>query len=204
MKPKRVELLPIRELLPHEETMDSRLATLLEDIALRGIVEKPIIVDEKTYTIIDGHHRFNALRKLKAKMVPVILADYSKDIYRIESFMKSIVVEAVDKYRALEIVESILRSYSSRYYEPTIITIDNTSIKLYINPVDLSLALKEYCRNFKPRGKKQYIVKINPPPLKPQQIVSSASEEILLPPRTTRHITSLKRYHYPVKITRLY
>ncbi len=203
-KPKRIELLPIRELLPHEEIVDTRLMVLLEDIALRRIVEKPIIVDEKTYTIIDGHHRFNALRILKAKMVPVVLADYSRDIDRIEPFKKRIIVEAVDKYRALEIVETILKSHSSKYPEPTIIAVNGLSMKLYVDPVDLNLALKEYYRYSKLEDGKQYIVEVNPPPLKQSQVVNVASEGVLLSPRTTRHITLLKKYYYPVKIARLY
>jgi hypothetical protein len=75
----RIELIPIELLRPHEQIIDEHVEELLEDIRRRGVLIKPILVDEKTLTILDGHHRVEALRRLGAKYVPAVLVDYDDE-----------------------------------------------------------------------------------------------------------------------------
>ncbi|MEM1550822.1 MAG: ParB N-terminal domain-containing protein, partial [Candidatus Bathyarchaeia archaeon] len=42
-----------------------------------GVLKKPIVVDETTKVIIDGHHRVEALRLLGCKRVPACCVDYT-------------------------------------------------------------------------------------------------------------------------------
>lgn len=75
----KIELIPIELLRPHEQIIDKHVEELLEDIRRRGVLIKPILVDEKTLTILDGHHRVEALRRLGAKYVPAVLVDYDDE-----------------------------------------------------------------------------------------------------------------------------
>ena len=52
-----VELVPIEALVPHEKVEEHRVDNL-EKMTLRWkAYTKPLLVDRKTGTILDGHHR---------------------------------------------------------------------------------------------------------------------------------------------------
>ncbi|MET1128572.1 MAG: ParB N-terminal domain-containing protein [Thermoproteota archaeon] len=75
----KIALVPIELLKPHEQVIEEHVRALAEDIASRGILIRPILVDSKTFTILDGHHRVEALRRLGARYVPAIVVDYDRD-----------------------------------------------------------------------------------------------------------------------------
>ncbi len=79
-KPVRPVLLDINALLPHEEIISERLNELLRTMLELGSVDMPIIVapipGTRNYLIVDGHHRWAALKKLGASKVPAIIIDY--------------------------------------------------------------------------------------------------------------------------------
>jgi hypothetical protein len=55
------------------------LQDLRAEIASEGILRLPIAVDKFTNVIIDGHHRFHALRQLCCKNIPVVQINYDSD-----------------------------------------------------------------------------------------------------------------------------
>jgi ParB-like chromosome segregation protein Spo0J len=57
----------------HEKINDRHVEELVCQIAQDGCVRDPIIVDKRTLIILDGHHRFNALKKLGLVRIPVCL-----------------------------------------------------------------------------------------------------------------------------------
>lgn len=67
------------ELKPHEEIQEKRLEQVKEEIEERSALDKPLLVDRRTGVILDGHHRYYALRDLKVSNVPVIEVDYRED-----------------------------------------------------------------------------------------------------------------------------
>jgi len=73
-------LLDINDLLPHEEIIHERLNALLDMILELDAVDMPIIAAPipgiSKYLIVDGHHRWAALKKLGAKRVPAIIINY--------------------------------------------------------------------------------------------------------------------------------
>lgn len=64
----------------HEETKPERLDKVLAQIRREQSVDLPILVDAKTGVIIDGHHRYAALRILGARVAPVVELDYLSDV----------------------------------------------------------------------------------------------------------------------------
>jgi len=68
-------LLPIDELKPHEKGSPLYLELLRQEILRDGILKYPIIADEKTHVILDGMHRWLALKSLGYTLIPVILVD---------------------------------------------------------------------------------------------------------------------------------
>ena len=74
-----VELLAdLDMLLGHEEVIEDRLGTRVEKLRWRGFY-KPIIVDDATGTILDGHHKTAASRQLGLSRVAVLPVDYLGD-----------------------------------------------------------------------------------------------------------------------------
>lgn len=69
-------IVEIGKLKEHEEINKNRLEQLKNEIISDEILKNPIVVDKKTNVILDGHHRFNALKELDYEKIPVIFVDY--------------------------------------------------------------------------------------------------------------------------------
>ena len=62
----------------HEEVIPSNLESRISKILDKGFY-KPIIVDEASLVILDGHHKWTAARILQLDRVPVIKVQYISD-----------------------------------------------------------------------------------------------------------------------------
>jgi hypothetical protein len=74
--PPRFALVPVTALRPHEEIQEPLVERLLEDIRTAGTVVDPIWVESKHFVILNGHHRYEALRRLDVELVPVFVIEY--------------------------------------------------------------------------------------------------------------------------------
>jgi hypothetical protein len=63
----------------HEMIIGCHLAKLMGEMEDDGFISDPVIVDRDTMVILDGHHRFNILKKLGLRLCPVCLVDYKND-----------------------------------------------------------------------------------------------------------------------------
>ena len=59
-----LEVLEIDVLRPHERTRDELLAQLTAEIRRDGVLKLPVLVEQEHHVILDGHHRYEALRRL--------------------------------------------------------------------------------------------------------------------------------------------
>jgi hypothetical protein len=75
----RVTLLRIDELKPHEKGSPLYLELLRREILKDSVLKYPIIADEKTHVILDGVHRWLALKSLGYELIPVILVNVFKN-----------------------------------------------------------------------------------------------------------------------------
>ncbi|MEM0482967.1 MAG: ParB N-terminal domain-containing protein [Nitrososphaerota archaeon] len=73
LKPVLVRLEELRE---HEEYNPEHLEELLAEIKNDGVLKRPIIADAKTKVILDGHHRYNCMKRLGKTHIPVYFVDY--------------------------------------------------------------------------------------------------------------------------------
>ncbi len=89
----RITLFPIELLRPHEQVDEEYLECLRDVIARDDILIKPLIVDVKTFIILDGHHRFEILKDLCKKYAPVVLVDYDDDsLVKVSSWRPGVIV----------------------------------------------------------------------------------------------------------------
>ncbi len=73
------EFVDVGRLRPHEQTLPWRVEEMTEKIQRNGFFHKPLLVDRKTMTILDGHHRHQASLRLGLKRVPALVFDYQDD-----------------------------------------------------------------------------------------------------------------------------
>jgi hypothetical protein len=71
----KIVLVPIDELKPHEKGSPLYLELLKQEILMDGALKYPIIADEKSHVILDGMHRWLALKSLGYTLIPVMLID---------------------------------------------------------------------------------------------------------------------------------
>jgi len=69
----KIALVPIDELKPHEKGSPLYLELLKQEILRDGMLKYPIIADEKSHVILDGMHRWLALKSLGYTLIPVML-----------------------------------------------------------------------------------------------------------------------------------
>jgi len=81
-----VHLAELNKLLQHEEADPEHLKELTQEIASDKILKHPIVVDEKTNVILDGEHRFNALKNLGCKRIPVIYVNYESPNIEVQTW----------------------------------------------------------------------------------------------------------------------
>lgn len=82
----RFALVPTDDLRPHEEVEPDRVEELVKRLREDEVIRHPIVVDEATYTVLDGHHRLAAVRTLGLRVTPVHLVDYDDGFIELESW----------------------------------------------------------------------------------------------------------------------
>lgn len=81
-------LIPVDELREHEETDPDDVRKLATHIRRRGRVDSPIWVARGSFVILNGHHRYRALRSLGVRLVPAWLIDYDSEEVRLERWSR--------------------------------------------------------------------------------------------------------------------
>ena len=73
-----LELIDPKLIHPHEKVIDKKTSLLINYLKTfnESIVVSSILCCSKSMVIIDGHHRFFALKKLGFKKIPVTKLDY--------------------------------------------------------------------------------------------------------------------------------
>lgn len=67
----------LKNLKEHEEISQQHLEHLKDQIQKDGKLKSPIVVDKNTKIILDGHHRFNALKSLGYQRIPIYFVNYN-------------------------------------------------------------------------------------------------------------------------------
>jgi len=80
-----IKIVRTDKLRPHEEVDQERVEEVARCIQNIGL-QYPVVADRKTNIILDGHHRYNAFRKMKIKDIPVYYIDYEDKQIIIDSW----------------------------------------------------------------------------------------------------------------------
>lgn len=86
-------LLDITRLRCHERVQPDLLAQMREEIRRDGVLKRPILVADRDWVILDGHHRYEALRELGCRRIPAYVVDYRSDVVHVGVWPDAIVRE---------------------------------------------------------------------------------------------------------------
>ena len=71
--------MPVETLLPHEQ-VEGKQVDKLERMTLRWkAYTKPLLIDRKTGTLLDGYHRAEVAQRMELLCLPCVLVDYLED-----------------------------------------------------------------------------------------------------------------------------
>ncbi|MCI4351613.1 MAG: ParB N-terminal domain-containing protein [Thermoplasmata archaeon] len=80
----RFALLRPERLRVHEEIVPGKVDALVEEIRASGRVLQPILVARGSGVVLDGHHRFEALRRLGVAKVPAWVVAYDDPAVQVD------------------------------------------------------------------------------------------------------------------------
>lgn len=89
----RFELLDVGLLHCHEQIQPDLLERTMDEIREDGYVKRPILVADEHFVILDGHHRFAALKALGCRRIPAYVIDYFSDIIDLKTWPDAVVQE---------------------------------------------------------------------------------------------------------------
>lgn len=206
-----VEIVEIKSLLPHEDINTKRLTRTLKAIKSEEGLIKPIIIDGRKGIVIDGHHRLKALMLLGVRYIPVVVADYYKDVVDINSWMYVASLRKVSYRDAISLIEAI-EALSKRGSNHVIVKLGESIYEIKVDNIDFYFALKNLINDInrlsltkKPTNItlcRANDICIVMPKLSVNDIYKLVLKNRVLPPRTTYHITPLKyvKLFYPLKV----
>jgi ParB-like chromosome segregation protein Spo0J len=90
-----IDLMDIDKLRCHEEIAEEHVEQIKQRIIDDSCLKRPIIVAKKSLVILDGHHRYQALKRLGMTRIPVQLVDYNNGEVRVYLRRKELLVELI-------------------------------------------------------------------------------------------------------------
>ena len=125
----RASLVPIQWLKAHEDFVETRVLEVLANFQRSGVVDFAVVADAATGTVVDGHHRLEALRRLGALFVPAYLVDYRDPAITVRGWREG---------EAVPTKEDVLRhAAEGKLYPPKTTRHDFVRV---MDPVDVPLA----------------------------------------------------------------
>lgn len=97
---RELKIMKIELLREHEEVDEKRLEKLTKEIVKDGVIKKPIVADKTTLTVLDGHHRLQALKRLGLNKIPVVLVEYDTPEIVVQKWGEEKVIEKEEVIRA--------------------------------------------------------------------------------------------------------
>ncbi len=160
-----IEFIEVEKLNTHERIVPSVLNRLLIKMDRERKFSVAIIVDRNTMTILDGHHRFEAAKRLGCKKVPCLLLDYNDPEIKIGQWYP---VVYGDIGKIVEILEK--NGIVVRYEK----TLKKAHWLIHSDKADAIIIPKKVTK---------------------EDVVKTANRGDLYPPKTTRHmLPKLKKF----------
>jgi len=194
----------VDELVPHEEVIPEHLEKLKAAFAASLYQRNPIIVDRRTGCILDGTHRWAAMKALGFKWIAVCRIDYLDPRVELDSWARLYRVgkSGLDAAR-------LLPGFELEPADPSMISVRDLAVvasaaykvpyssvwEAYrkVREIDERLsrllgAKPSYVARSSVRGASADEVAVLPPRLRKEEVLELSRKGLLLPPKSTRHV----------------
>ncbi len=125
----KLSLVNLDNLRPHEQVIEPIVKSIAKEMLAAGSVRDPLMIDQRDHVILDGMHRFSALRSLKCPLAPCCLIDYDSSEIRVGSWFRLYRVDHANSLAEKLLVETQLQ-HSQQPIEPKNVNYDSCSIIL--------------------------------------------------------------------------
>lgn len=98
----KLTILPLSQIKPHEKTNPDLLSEVLNGLKETGIQKDPILIDSRSYVILDGMHRRTALQEIGAKFAVCALYNYTDEKIELRRWLRCVLNENAKTYRLLD------------------------------------------------------------------------------------------------------
>ena len=96
---KQAQQVRVSQLRPHEATEEELLQKLITELKRGLVVRDPIIADQETWVILDGHHRHAAYKILGLEYAACLFVDYRSPHIHVETRRPGITVSKEEVIR---------------------------------------------------------------------------------------------------------
>lgn len=207
------------ELLPHEEVIPEHLEKLKAAFAVGLYQRNPVIVDSYAGCVLDGTHRWAAMKSLGFEWIVVCRVDYSSPLVELDSWARVYRVGgSFNLVKFLPDLELELIDFESRSERDLLVISEETYRVPYRSVWEAYAKLKvidERLSNLlgvKPsyvaRSSVERVpmgeVAVLPPRLQKEEVVELSRKHLLLPPKSTRHVIPARPMgvNVPLKLLR--
>ncbi len=178
MNTTRIEAENPKNLVPHEDVLVEKVMNITLSIRKFRVI-KPIIVDEDTYVILDGHHRHKASLLISLRRIPVIYVKYNSSAIGVDIWYRRF----SNSLLAKSIISSLASEGKICAKFDNIRLCDNSTYKLYWKLE----SIERFILNLGIRIEKGVSGDLIPPPLEKEEIINIANKGLRFPPKTSRH-----------------
>lgn len=221
----RLSLMDVNGLRPHEEIIDQAVRSLANEIRTEGEVRDPLIVDQDELVILDGMHRYSALKILKCRYAPCCLVDYDSPQIKVGAWYRLFNVSEAESLAERILNESDLaysKIESKDEMDPRAVLLTNRCeflLNKAMEPIECARTAVQLEKLVaKANHRVEYLSEmaaiqrlrsggvnlvITVPVFSKQQIRRICQQQILLPHKTTRHIIPSRPLHVNVPLKML-
>lgn len=210
----KISLQRLENLKPHEEHIERRVEDITRSLETTGILRRPLIADEKTGVVIDGTHRLEALKRLGAVSAPVVLIDYiSEEEVRVMGWVRlyrPAGSSALDKI--LESILNIPGASLEKRSRVLLVMIEGRGGDPYrwVAMLERDKAFRSLVERIEylpspgsSRLRRGVGVALIMRPLSKKEVIEAGVLGRPYPPKSTRHLTILKRLEIRFRVRRL-
>ncbi len=208
----KLDILAVKDLLPHEQTVPPNVKRLKEAMLNIGQLVDPIIVDKKHKVVLDGNHRLNVLQIIECPQATCQVVDYDDPKIEVgtwylainkplqEVVPKEVKVETVDfgagkaalfgsKAAAMAVSKNKGGKNASfiapgNYKMTELIEVQNSILGSMKNDTEVRYIADDQADEYLEKG---YTVLFRRPFSK-EEIIKAAEQHTPFPPKSTRHL----------------
>lgn len=120
-----VFLLPVNGLKQHEHVNTQRAGHVLQEMQQTGLIDYPLLIEKHSKIILDGHHRYMALQKLRCNFAPCVLIDLDDANLHLSARRKDIPISKANFIEQVLSAQSLYPEKTTKFtIEPNLSAID--------------------------------------------------------------------------------